>query len=559
MIYFHRVCAKNFLKHADVELPLSQQGLVIVQGKNGAGKSSLFEVIPWILFDHIPRGTSKRNIIRHGTSSTLAELDMVINNQDVRITKEYPSGQIKVQIDEDVYKYRTLKDGTKFVRSLLNNISAQFFYYTTFLRQYNEDNFFSIPNRDKKMLLEEVLDIQEFRDLYDYYSQLVHTNQEQLLQVESYLSKLKAMYSSLSALIKEVKEKNRFLLKEMSSYNQEEINLKLDQIVKQLETIRKRIVQLEQKKNQLQAEIQQTQENLVQRAETSPKTLSTIALKLISKALQTDVCPVCKRPLTDDIRQKFRRTLQKHQQDQTKQSGELDQLKPLWDQYSATQREYNQLASQEASLVQTKKNLEQEIKRTKERLSQYKEEYQRNKEKLSTLKEIVDMAKQLESELTNTQEEMKDYVETLSLAKNLFSNKGIKNILLPKYTASFIDKINVYLNLLLPDVRVICKESDTTKLDLVFQRNGYDYDFYQFSGGERKRIEIASIFALRELVQEIGKFYTNILILDEVFDQLDTEGINAVIEYLRQSRIDSIFVITHSELNIGTTDKVISL
>jgi len=73
------------------------------------------------------------------------------------------------------------------------------------------------------------------------------------------------------------------------------------------------------------------------------------------------------------------------------------------------------------------------------------------------------------------------------------------------------------------------------------------------SGGERKRTDLAVLFALYEIVRDRGRYHPNFIMLDEVFDALDKSGRAMVGQVLTtlSKRVDNIFVITHTDLATG--------
>lgn len=74
-------------------------------------------------------------------------------------------------------------------------------------------------------------------------------------------------------------------------------------------------------------------------------------------------------------------------------------------------------------------------------------------------------------------------------------------------------------------------------------KGGVDTEYTELSGGERQRIDIAMLFALHDLVSSAVD--TNILIMDEVFEGLDEEGMEEAFDMIRT--IDkTIYVISHS-------------
>lgn len=72
------------------------------------------------------------------------------------------------------------------------------------------------------------------------------------------------------------------------------------------------------------------------------------------------------------------------------------------------------------------------------------------------------------------------------------------------------------------------------------------------SGGERKRIDLALFFALLQISQERGAHRARYILVDEVFDSLDSAGQAVVVRWCRHlmSRLDFVAVVTHSELMV---------
>ena len=72
-----------------------------------------------------------------------------------------------------------------------------------------------------------------------------------------------------------------------------------------------------------------------------------------------------------------------------------------------------------------------------------------------------------------------------------------------------------------------------------------DYD--DLSGGQKLRVDICIAFAMHDLITESSNI--NILVMDEVFEGLDNEGIEIVFELIRgKSETKSVYLITHSDL-----------
>jgi DNA repair exonuclease SbcCD ATPase subunit len=93
------------------------------------------------------------------------------------------------------------------------------------------------------------------------------------------------------------------------------------------------------------------------------------------------------------------------------------------------------------------------------------------------------------------------------------------------------------------------------------------WDYVWFSGGEKKRIDVALMFALYDLHSAIYGKQCNILVLDEIDGRLDKSGIQSFVEIIWKDfvnndqmtdRPDSILVISHkSEMFDAFPTKII--
>ena len=93
---------------------------------------------------------------------------------------------------------------------------------------------------------------------------------------------------------------------------------------------------------------------------------------------------------------------------------------------------------------------------------------------------------------------------------------------------------------------------DTDKLDFQLDGNSisisYDGKEYEnLSGGEKQKIDLIVQLSLRDMLCKHLNFSSNILVLDELFDNLDSIGCQRVLNLIatKLNDVESIFIVTH--------------
>jgi DNA repair exonuclease SbcCD ATPase subunit len=71
-------------------------------------------------------------------------------------------------------------------------------------------------------------------------------------------------------------------------------------------------------------------------------------------------------------------------------------------------------------------------------------------------------------------------------------------------------------------------------------------DYENLSGGERQKVDLIIQFSIRDMLCSQLNFSSNILVLDEIFDNLDMIGCEKLINVIsNMNDIKNIFIITH--------------
>jgi DNA repair exonuclease SbcCD ATPase subunit len=139
-----------------------------------------------------------------------------------------------------------------------------------------------------------------------------------------------------------------------------------------------------------------------------------------------------------------------------------------------------------------------------------------------------------------------------------FSGQGLPSYILDSVMPYITQRANHYLETLSDgDIKInfdtqrelkSAKGEFKDEIEISWEIEGID-DSYPPSGGQLKKIEIATDLALMDLVATREGGHIDILMRDEVLDGLDEEGRQRVLQWLHElrSRRGSVFVISHDD------------
>ena len=181
--------------------------------------------------------------------------------------------------------------------------------------------------------------------------------------------------------------------------------------------------------------------------------------------------------------------------------------------------------------------------------------------------EIQTITEQLENRNTE-HEKLKVYTETLKttfddlsskkelityhdFAYSLLKDSGVKSKIIKKYLPLINQQINRYLQMMDFYINFTLDEEFNESVQSPIYE---DFSYSSFSEGEKSRINLALLFAWREVAKLKNSVSCNLIIFDEVFDSsLDGSGTDEFLKIIRYVISDAnIFVISHKS---GLEDK----
>jgi len=503
---------ENFLSIKKVDLDFDKfDGLVNIVGKNrdtsptssnGAGKSSVIEAIVFALFGKTIRKTSEKSVVNFYTKGKCKVTLKVNDNVEICRTKKPPS--LIVTVDGKPQTKEGIQQTQAFLESHLN-ISYNVFLASIVFGQQNDMNFLTATAEEKRSIIQNFLNIV---DLFKYRSKIrsikaTHNNEKKIavtLESES-LQKLKKLKGKIAKLKKAKKQANALFTKDQRKLIS---NFSLSEIK-----------DLEQERALLEAGYN-----------TKLNDIDSIRKKLegtsarIHKLGSNSKCEHCGNlPIV------IKEQISKDEKSVIASETAILALKhDLQAVVVALEENDVPISSQEFETVEALKTVDV---------------------KLDVLKKQAIDQQRITKKYSKAMEEAQRKYDVMRFWETAFSEQGLVKYIIEHILEFFNERANYYLGFLTAGKFSITFDEILSEN---IKNNGSDVLYESMSGGEKKKISLAVMLGLNDLLILSGKERSNLLFFDEVADSLDKEGVKGVCELMEiLSTEKKVFIITHNE------------
>jgi len=159
--------------------------------------------------------------------------------------------------------------------------------------------------------------------------------------------------------------------------------------------------------------------------------------------------------------------------------------------------------------------------------------------------QLTEMTEELESWDTKLRQ-LNSKLNTVNTLVKTFSTTGLVAYKIENLVKDLEALSNEYLGELSGGrFQISFQISGSDKLNVVVTDNGVDIDILALSGGERARVNVATLLAIRKLMQSLSQSRINLLILDETIEALDVDGKEKLIEVLLGEESLNTILVSH--------------
>ena len=588
-VQFNSVKIQNFLSVGKDPLELIfQKGINLITGenkdkggKNGIGKSSILESIYWCLFGNTIRDIKKDKII-HNQSKKDCKVSLNIDittskgvlNYTIERYLEPSKVEVTTHVDEnDVdLTLSTMPETNEFIKELIG-ANEEVFQNAVIMSANNTLPFMAQKKTDKRKFIEGILNLNIFSDM--------------LLKARGDYNDFKKKNDILS---------NNFvnLQRNLSTFQDQKTNAetkkqeKIDAFNDRIKNNQKAIEELRNKDlpslNDLIAKIKELEDRTTilkngvksfnkTKAELVTKSSNISAeIRQLEKEKQNiinkgNTCPTCNREYCeDDIK------------------AVQEKLKDIDSQISILAKESFTVNSEKMDWDDKIDEIEEGIEKINKKirdLEQIKSDIKLNDQKILNcegnikdcekwIEETMKGDSSIDTNIENTEKEIektekeltevKKEMTILDSVKFIVSEEGVKTYIVKKMLTLLNNKLNFYLQAL--DTPCKCEFNELFE-ETIINEAGKECSYFNFSGGERKRIDTAILFMFQDLLRTQTGISYSLNIYDEMIDSaLDQKGTDKILEILKEKVTkydESVYIVSHKSTDMANIDNVILL
>lgn len=563
-IIFHKITFQNFMSYGnyDSSIELDKNKLTLIQGENGAGKTTALLALSYNLFGKTFNKALKSSLInKKNKKGLLTRSWFTIGDKEYFVERgEKPSifrvavNGREMDIDGDSREFQK-----KFETEILQ------FDLKTFTRLiclgYNYIRFFELSSPERREFIESVLDLGTLSDMSKQVKEFQKQDSDDLIKYnlllngkisnkEIYEKQLETLSKDNELIIKQQNDKilaltqaNNDIKSKILSEKDEYEKLKTD-----IDILKKQIEDDKIKYRNIIIDINKYQQ-LVDNNN-----------NLIKFFTEHDKCPTCNQ----DIDKTFSDT----------------QIASLTTQNFNTTNKINELKSESNGinefitvnnndLIKLNNILQERVKLITSLKSDYKNndviineckvyiEKSKNNSNITELKDniqkCVDYINDIQAKISKLQHRIAIYKSTI----DILGETGVKKALIDNY----IDIINAKVNEYLEDFGCTFDFSMDSEFNETINLDFHDDVKYEnLSAGQKQRLDISIFLAFREIAQLRSKTSANILLLDEILDSnLDDDGVCKIIDILLKQSNINILAISHNNTCKELCENVITI
>ena len=583
-VNFKKLSIVNFLSVGEEPVTVEfNKGLHVITGKNkdkpdrrnAIGKSTIADALYFAIFGETLRELKKDLIPNNLTNGkTHVELDFQLDSpkgkSNYKIIRTLSPSKVFI-FKDGVDKTRdSIKNTTAYINRVLS-ASPSIFQNCVIMTVNNAVPFMAKNKIEKRKFIEDIFGMEVFSTmltaLRNEYNDMSREHDTQLTKLEEIEKAYNNYEDQKQRILQTRKEKKEKYLTRQDNNTEEK-----EKLEKELEEVKE--INVRKIKNQISALEEGVKDQDIKietnlEAVARNKALASTRKENYKKmGTDKEKCPVCLRSIKEhdsDLIAKEKEKLKDSIHEAVEHIKSLSEgLKTLKERkYKFQNVIYDcQNKLSEAKLQeQNKNNITHRVDQLDEWQKELKSDLESIKSTETDFDKLIIETKQRVDKLEKKVKKYRRALAKLDIVKYVVSEEGVKSYIVNKLLELLNSNLLHYLKRL--DSNSICIFNEYFEEEILNEKNKV-CSYFNFSGAERKSIDLACLFTFSDIRRLQGGVQYNIAIYDELFDSsFDEKGIELITRIL-QDRVEELdecsIVISHrKESTKAVTGDVIYL
>ena len=565
-IRFIEIDIQGFMSIGHSTVSLTDRGLTLVQGfnhfkddnarSNGSGKSSIFEAIYWTLTGSTIRGT-KDVVNKNYSSGCSCSLTLEYNGDKFVIVRsrghEIHGTSLRLWINDEDKSGKGIKETENLISTSLDMVDSTVISSVVILGQGLPSKFTSYGASSRKQLLESMSKLSDTLDVLN--TKLSIRNSQLSDQLRGLQDKINQHQSSIRTYQSMISSKTERMEK-CSGRSVEEVQAIIDKATQDLrdaESGKESVTTAINANTEEQKKYSMNRQSYALEMRSAMATIQSVN-GTIANLKNSRSCPTCGKPFDTETIKSNQVKIHELEIQLVELNKTISSLKEK-DAEAMTYVDYygviiSQLQKSSNEYLKTINDLRSVIFENTTILNLLKQDQSDISDMTSKISELEDEISRLRVEVGEVESRQKN-VSAISR----FASRDFRGYMIDGVIEFINDRLKVYSSKLFTD-NSIAFYLDGNNINI--EVNGKSYE--GLSGGERQKVDIAIQFSLRDMIMKLSGFNCNILVMDEVFDNLDQAGCQQLLDVIQSSYsdIESVYIITHhSDIPIPYDSKLV--
>jgi len=552
MIVFKKIRYKNFLSSGNqfMEIDFQKDNTNLIVGTNGAGKSTVLDALTFVLFNKAFRKINKNQLINTtNEKDCLVEIEFSVNSREYLVRRGIKPSIFDIEVNGvALHKESDDRLNQKILEDNILKLNYKSFTQIVILGSSTFVPFMQLTTANRREVIEDLLDIRIFSVMNTLIKEIIRQQKDEIKSLELKKQNLNDKVTMQKNFIEELENRGNANI----DANQEKIdklNAEIGIYMRNNSVTEEEIFKYIKE----QEEVTGADHKLIKlnnlRGKISQK-VSTIT-KEHKFFTENSVCPTCTQTIDEDFRLNRIADAQNKAKELQKGFQELDDTIKFEQererQFTLLSKEITKL-NHEVSQNNTRISLNQRQMRDLESQIQTITEQLKNRN-IENCK-LDEFRENLQKTIEDISEK-KEKIVHYDFAYSLLKDDGVKTKIIKKYLPFINQQVNRYLQMMDFYINFNLDEEFNESIKSPIHE---DFSYSSFSEGEKAKINLALVFAWREVARLKNSANCNLLIFDEIFDSsLDSFGTEEFLKIIQYVIKDAnIFVISHKE---GMQDK----